>query len=206
MPARRASRVRPGPAPTPMAGVPRPAPQPIGRPITQPACPGPSAGPARGRPAAAAAARRWHRSGGARPGMPLVTQSGFARPAAPMTPGGFPRAPAPRPLPPVPAAPAAPCGARAGPVRPLGPRQHPGPGLPGGAADRPPAAAEEMSLDLGTTRRRRRRRRGPAPGSPGEGLARGHREDCLGSRPPARRRPSCEKSPSGRCASGTGKG
>ncbi|HZJ55186.1 MAG TPA: response regulator, partial [Myxococcaceae bacterium] len=91
-----------GPAATPMAGVPRPAPQPMARPITQPGAPTarpPFAAPG-GVPRPPQPLGGGTVPGVARPGMPLVTQSGFARPAAPMTPGGFPRAPGAAPLPP----------------------------------------------------------------------------------------------------------
>jgi CheY-like chemotaxis protein len=143
-----------GPAPTPMAGVPRPAPQPLGRPVTQPGVP-------TARPAAAYAPGGVPRPpqqfgggtvpGAPRPGMPLVTQSGFARPAAPMTPGGFPRAPGAAPLPPVPAAPAAPATARGrDPFGLSAPANTPVRGYQVEQRIAPPAAAEEMSLDLGT--------------------------------------------------------
>ena len=89
-----------------------------------------------------------------RPGMPLVTQSGFARPAAPMTPGGFPRAPGAAPLPPVPAAPAAPAAPISARGRdPFGlsaPANTPVRGYQVEQRIAPPAAAEEMSLDLGS--------------------------------------------------------
>ena len=140
------------PAPTPMAGIPRPAPQPMARPVTQP-------GMAPSRPAAPAGIPRppqplGHGTvpGMARPaGMPLVTQSGFARPAAPMTPGGFPRAPGAAPLPPVPAAPAAPASARGrDPFGLSAPANTPVRGYRVEQQISPPAAAEEMSLDLGS--------------------------------------------------------
>ena len=89
--------------------------------------------------------------GMARPGMPLVTQSGFARPAAPMTPGGFPRAPGAAPLPPVPAAPATPVSARGrDPFGLSAPANTPVRGYRVEQQISPPAAAEEMSLDLGS--------------------------------------------------------
>ena len=89
--------------------------------------------------------------GAPRPGMPLVTQSGFARPAAPMTPGGFPRAPGAAPLPPVPAAPAAPATARGrDPFGLSAPANTPVRGYQVEQRIAPPAAAEEMSLDLGS--------------------------------------------------------
>ena len=141
----------PGQSPTPMAGVPRPAPQPITRPITQPGAP--MARP----PAAAGLPRPPQPLGGgtvpglARPGMSLGTQSGFARPAAPMAPGGFPRAPGAAPLPPVPAAPAAPVAARGrDPFGLSAPANTPVRGYQVEQRIPPPAAAEEMSLDLGT--------------------------------------------------------
>jgi hypothetical protein len=86
--------------------------------------------------------------GMARPGMPLVTQSGFARPAAPMTPGGFPRAPGAAPLPPVPAAPASARGRD--PFGLSAPANTPVRGYQVEQQISPPAAAEEMSLDLGS--------------------------------------------------------
>jgi CheY-like chemotaxis protein len=140
-----------GPAPTPMAGIPRPAPQPMARPVTQP-------GMAPSRPAASAGLPRppQQLGGGtvpgiARPGMPLVTQSGFTRPAAPMTPGGFPRAPGASPLPPVPAAPATPVSARGrDPFGLSAPANTPVRGYQVEQRISPPAAAEEMSLDLGS--------------------------------------------------------
>jgi CheY-like chemotaxis protein len=142
-----------GPAPTPMAGGPRPPPQPVARPMTQPGVP-------MGRPSGAGAAGLprppQQMTGGtvpglARPGMPLGTQSGFARPAAPMTPGGFPRAPGATPLPPVPAAPAAPVTARGrDPFGLSAPANTPVRGYQVESRIAPPAAAEEMSLDLGS--------------------------------------------------------
>ena len=139
------------PAPTPMAGVPRPAPQPLGRPVTQPGV------PSRPAPASGGLPRPPQQMGGGtvpgapRPGMPLVTQSGFARPAAPMAPGGFPRAPGASPLPPVPAAPAAPATARGrDPFGLSAPANTPVRGYRVEQQIAPPAAAEEMSLDLGT--------------------------------------------------------
>jgi hypothetical protein len=83
--------------------------------------------------------------------MPLVTQSGFARPAAPMTPGGFPRAPGAAPLPPVPTTPAAPAAARGrDPFGLSAPATTPVRGYQVEPRIAPPAAAEEMSLDLGS--------------------------------------------------------
>jgi CheY-like chemotaxis protein len=139
------------PAPTPMAGIPRPAPQPMARPVSQP-------GIAPSRPAAPGGLPRPPQPlgggtvpGMARPGMPLVTQSGFARPAAPMTPGGFPRAPGAAPLPPVPAAPATPASARGrDPFGLSAPANTPVRGYQVEQQISPPAAAEEMSLDLGS--------------------------------------------------------
>ena len=143
----------PGQAPTPMAGVPRPAPQPITRPITQPGAPmarPPSAAPA-GLPRPPQPLGGGTVPGLARPGMSLGTQSGFARPAAPMAPGGFPRAPGAAPLPPVPAAPAAPVAARGrDPFGLSAPANTPVRGYQVEQRIPPPAAAEEMSLDLGT--------------------------------------------------------
>jgi CheY-like chemotaxis protein len=140
------------PAPTPMAGVPRPASQPFGRPITQPGAPG-----ARPAPAPGGLPRPPQQMGGGtvpgapRPGMPLVTQSGFVRPATPMAPGGFPRAPGAAPLPPVPAAPAAPVTARGrDPFGLSAPANTPVRGYQVEQRIAPPAAAEEMSLDLGS--------------------------------------------------------
>ena len=140
------------PAPTPMAGIPRPAPQPMARPVTHP-------GMAPSRPAAPGGLPRPPQplGGGTVPGMtrpagmPLVTQSGFARPAAPMTPGGFPRAPGAAPLPPVPAAPATPASARGrDPFGLSAPANTPVRGYRVEQQISPPAAAEEMSLDLGS--------------------------------------------------------
>ena len=146
----------PGPAgiprpagPAPMAAAPRPAPQPVARPITQPGVPTarpPGVAPT-GLTRPPQALTGGTVPGLSRPGMPLGTQSGFARPAAPMTPGGFPRAPGAAPLPPVPAAPAArgrdPYGLSA-------PANTPVRGYQVESQIAPPAAAEEMSLDLGT--------------------------------------------------------
>ena len=141
------------PAHTPMSGLPRPSAQLPGRPITQPGVP-------TARPPAAAPGglpRPPQQIGGgsvpgiSRPGMPVVTQSGFARPAAPMTPGGFPRAPGAAPLPPVPATPAAPATARGrDPFGLSAPANTPVRGYQVEQQIAPPAAAEEMSLDLGT--------------------------------------------------------
>jgi CheY-like chemotaxis protein len=142
-----------GPAPTPMAGVPRPAAQPMARPLTQPGVP--TARPPVSAPAGIP--RPPQQLGGgtvpgiSRPGMPLVTQSGFARPAAPMTPGGFPRAPGAAPLPPVPSTPAAPVAARGrDPFGLSAPATTPVRGYRVEPQIAPPAAAEEMSLDLGS--------------------------------------------------------
>jgi CheY-like chemotaxis protein len=84
-------------------------------------------------------------------GMPLVTQSGFARPAAPMTPAGFPRAPGAAPLPPMTPAAPGPSSARgrdpfglSAPVSTPVRGYHVEPQIPA------PTGAEEMSLDLGT--------------------------------------------------------
>jgi CheY-like chemotaxis protein len=144
------------PAPTPMAGVPRPAPQPMARPLTQPGAPmarPPVASPG-GLPRPPQPLGGGTVPGVQRPvGMPLVTQSGFARPAAPMTPGGFPRAPGAAPLPPVPPAPtpAAPAAARGrDPFGLSAPVTNPGRSYQVEARIAPPAAAEEMSLDLGS--------------------------------------------------------
>jgi CheY-like chemotaxis protein len=141
------------PAPTPMSGVGRAPAQPFGRPITQPGAP-------TARPPAAAPGglpRPPQQIGGgsipgiARPGMPVVTQSGFARPAAPMSPGSFPRAPGAAPLPPVPATPAAPATARGrDPFGLSAPANTPVRGYQVEQRIAAPAAAEEMSLDLGT--------------------------------------------------------
>ncbi len=141
-----------GPAPTPMAGVPRPAAQPLGRPVTQPGVTGarPGAAPG-GLPRPPQQFGGGTVPGAPRPGMPLVTQSGFARPAAPMAPGGFPRAPGAAPLPPVPAAPAAPAAARGrDPFGLSAPANTPVRGYQVEQRIAPPAAAEEMSLDLGS--------------------------------------------------------
>ena len=185
-----------GPAPTPMAGVPRPAPgmPPVGRPITpvrrahRPSGGSPRAG---WRPAAAAAIRRWHRAGSRLVRACRVTQSGFARPAGAdgagrVSAGAGGRAP-PLRCRPQPAARGD--GAWTRPVRPRGPRQHRPSGATRWSSGRPlPAGAEEISLDRGTgcVARGRRWRRGPAARGALEGLARGHREDRLGSRPAAR--------------------
>src|SRR5262249_14295588 len=98
----------PQPMPGP-AGTPRPAPTPMTaapRPITQPGVPAPRPSgsiPSVGIPRAPQPLGT--PAGGIRPGIPpgmsLTTQSGFARPAAPMTPAGFPRAPGAVPLPPM---------------------------------------------------------------------------------------------------------
>jgi len=140
----------PGPAPIPVAGGPRPAPQPIQRPITQPAGPaGRAAAPSSmGLPRPPQPMAPNTVTGVARPGMPLVTQSGFARPATPMSPGGFPRAPGAAPLPPVPAAPAAARGRD--PFGLSAPATTPVRGYQVEQQIAPPVAAEEMSLDLGT--------------------------------------------------------
>jgi CheY-like chemotaxis protein len=152
----------PQPMPGP-AGIPRPAPTPMAaapRPITQPGVPMPRAAPSAptggiprppqpmGTPAAGMRP-------GIPPGMSLTTQSGFARPAAPMTPAGFPRAPGAVSLPPVPPqarAPAAPPGAGRGrdPFGLSAPASTPARGYAVEPQIPPPAAAEEMSLDLGT--------------------------------------------------------
>ena len=140
----------PRPAPTPMAGVPRPITQPgvpVQRPIPQVSTPGiPRPPQPLGTPAA-----------GMRPGIPagmsLTTQSGFARPAAPMTPAGFPRAPGAAPLPPVPPAPAPAAPAPGRGRDPFGlsaPAATPARGYAVEPQIPAPAAAEEMSLDLGT--------------------------------------------------------
>ena len=141
------------PTPTPMSGVPRPAAQPLGRPITQPGVTGarPVAGAPGGLPRPPQQIGGGTVPGMARPGMPVVTQSGFARPAVPMTPGGFPRAPGAAPLPPVPAAPAAPATARGrDPFGLSAPANTPVRGYQVEQKIAPPAAAEEMSLDLGS--------------------------------------------------------
>jgi len=151
----------PGPAgvprpagPAPMAGAPRPAPQPIARPITQPGAP--MARPQGGAPTGLTRPPQPLTGGTVpgmtRPGMTLGTQSGFARPAAPMAPGGFPRAPGAAPLPPVPATPAPPAtAARArDPYGLAAPATTPARGYKVEQQIAPPAAAEEMSLDLGT--------------------------------------------------------
>jgi len=68
-----------------------------------------------------------------------------------MAPGGFPRAPGASPLPPVPAAPAAPATARGrDPFGLSAPANTPVRGYRVEQQIAPPAAAEEMSLDLGT--------------------------------------------------------
>jgi CheY-like chemotaxis protein len=138
----------PRPAPTPMVGAPRPITQPgvpVHRPISPASNPGIPRPPQQfGTPA-----------GGLRPGIPpgmsLTTQSGFARPAAPMTPAGFPRAPGAAPLPPVPPAPAAPAAGRGrDPFGLSAPARTPARGYAVEPQIPPPAAAEEMSLDLGS--------------------------------------------------------
>ena len=141
------------PAPTPMSGMGRQPAQPIGRPITQPGVPTarPPAGAPGGLPRPPQQIGGGTVPGMARPGMPVVTQSGFARPAAPMTPGGFPRAPGAAPLPPVPAAPGVPATARGrDPFGLSAPANTPVRGYQVEQRIAPPAAAEEMSLDLGT--------------------------------------------------------
>ncbi|MGZ3481574.1 MAG: response regulator [Myxococcaceae bacterium] len=140
------------PAPTPMAGTHRPVPQPAARPVTQPGVPMgrpqgsiPSGLPRPPQPMTGGT------SPGLRPGMTLGTQSGFARAPAPMTPGGFPRAPGAAPLPPVPAPPAPPAAARGrDPFGLSAPANTPVRGYQVEREIAPPAAPEEMSLDLGT--------------------------------------------------------
>ena len=88
--------------------------------------------------------------GMARPGVTLGTQSGFSRPPAAMTPGGFPRAPGAAPLPPVPAAPAPATARGRDPFGLSAPANTPVRGYRVEPQIPPPAAAEEMSLDLGT--------------------------------------------------------
>ena len=83
--------------------------------------------------------------------MTLGTQSGFARAPAPMTAGGFPRAPGAAPLPPVPPSAAPPAAARGrDPFGLSAPAATPVRGYQVEREIPPPAAPEEMSLDLGT--------------------------------------------------------
>ena len=143
-----------------------------------------------------------------RPGVGLGTQSGFARPPAAMTPGGFPRAPGAAPLPPVPGT-AGPGNRRAGEgsVRSLGSGHHPGARLPGRAADR---SAGRRGGDVA---RPRDRARAPPPRTvarPSSGRRWGRPRARSSRRLPGKSSPSsprrsCAKSPSGRCASGTEK-
>lgn len=155
----------PRPAPTPMAAAPRPITQP-GVPVPRtvpgaptggiPRAPQPMGTPTGGlpRPPQPMGAPGTGARPGIPPGMSLTTQSGFARPAAPMTPAGFPRAPGAVVLPPMSPAPA-----QAGRGRdPFGLSGAATPAR-GYAVEQqipPPAAAEEMSLDMGTEP-------GPAP-------------------------------------------
>ena len=141
------------PAPTPMAGIPRPAPQPITRPITQPGAPmgRPPGNVSTGLPRPPQPMTGGTVPGVSRPSVGLGTQSGFARAPAPMTPGGFPRAPGAVPLPPVPAPHAPPTAARGrDPFGLSAPATTPVRGYRVEQQIAPPAAAEEMSLDLGT--------------------------------------------------------
>ena len=83
--------------------------------------------------------------------MSLTTQSGFARPAAPMTPAGFPRAPGAVALPPISSpAPAQPGNRGRDPFGLSAPATTPARGYAVEQQIAPPAAAEEMSLDMGT--------------------------------------------------------
>ena len=135
----------------PMAAAPRAAAQPAARPITQPGVPmGRPPGTAiGGLPRPPQPLTGGTVPGVSRPGMPLGTQSGFGRPAAPMTPGGFPRAPGAAPLPPVPATPPAAARGR-DPYGLSAPAATPVRGYQVEQQIAPPAAVEEMSLDLGT--------------------------------------------------------
>ena len=161
----------PQPMPGP-AGIPRPAPTPMAaapRPITQPGVavprapvptttggiprpPQPLGTPAAGIPRPPQ--QLGTPTGGTRPGIPpgmsLTTQSGFARPAAPMTPAGFPRAPGAMPLPPV--HPPGPAGAGRGrdPFGLSAPATTPARGYAVERQIPAPTGAEEMSLDLGS--------------------------------------------------------
>ena len=104
------------------------------------------------RPAAAAAVRRWHRAGSASSGHADRHAVGL-RPSCGADDAGRVSAgrPAPRPLPPVPAAPAAPATARGrDPFGLWAPANTPVRGYQVEQRIAPPAAAEEMSLDLGT--------------------------------------------------------
>jgi len=151
-----------GAASTPM-GTARPAAQPVARPIAQPGVGTPrSTGPVpTGIPRPPQPMPGGTMPGMARPGVTLGTQSGFARAPAPMTPGGFPRAPGAAPLPPVPAAPAAPATARGrDPFGLSAPANTPVRGYQVERQIPPPAAPEEMSLDLGTE---------PAPAAAADG-------------------------------------
>lgn len=149
----------PGPAgiprpAAPTSAAPRPAQQPMARPITQPGMPmarppGPAPG---GLPRPPQQMTGATVPGVTRQGMSLGTQSGFSRPAAPMAPGGFPRAPGAAPLPPVPPSPAPPAPAPRArdPFGLSAPANTPVRGYQVEQQIAPPAAPEEMSLDLGT--------------------------------------------------------
>lgn len=167
---------RPAGSPTPMAGVPRPyapaatqpglgrsptpaATQPgLGRSPTAPGMPAaaasrPATMPSQGlpRPPVAMPSSGTGRQTAAPGGMPLVTQSGFARPAAPMTSAGFPRAPGAAPLPPMsPAAPVPSTGRGRDPFGLSAPASTPVRGYHVEPQIPAPTGAEEMSLDLGT--------------------------------------------------------
>jgi len=148
----------PGAAPTPMGSRPA-APPPTGRPITQPgARPPPGAAAGLPRPAQSFTQGTVPGARPAVPGMPLTTQSGFGRPGVPMAAGGFPRAPGAAPLPPVPAAPAQARGRD--PYGLSAPANTPQRGYQVEQQIPPPAAAEEMSLDLGSE---------PAPAAAADG-------------------------------------
>ena len=171
-PARPASRVRRAPRPRRWPECRARRRSPSDAPSPSPACPPPvPVAP----PAPGGLPRPPQQYGGGtvpgapRPGMPIVTQSGFARPAAPMTPGGFPRAPGAAPLPPVPAAPAAPATARGrDPFGLSAPANTPVRGYQVEQRIAPPAAAEEMSLDLGTDASPGRPPTGARPSSGGK--------------------------------------
>jgi len=141
-----------GPAPTPMSGTARPAPQPMGRPVSQPGVIGarPTGPVPTGIPRPPQPMPGGTMPGLTRPGVTLGTQSGFSRAPVPMTPGGFPRAPGAAPLPPVPAAPAPATARGRDPFGLSAPANTPVRGYQVEQQIAAPAAAEEMSLDLGS--------------------------------------------------------
>jgi CheY-like chemotaxis protein len=151
---------RPAGSPTPMGGVPRPYVPAGTQPGRSPTAPGPAAAASRPatmpspglpRPPVAMPTPGTGRTTAAPSGMPLVTQSGFARPAVPMTPAGFPRAPGAAPLPPMtPGGPATSPGRGRDPFGLSAPASTPVRGYQVEPQIPAPAGAEEMSLDLGT--------------------------------------------------------